>query len=95
MPAPRLADYWSSAVRIKKLKEENQVNITKRRANLNIQKYTLPHWINLINFIPVFNIKGIAKKIGGIAKKYQPLFIQQRFKQWVEQGNVPIPNILI
>ena len=36
MPAPRLADYWSSAVRIKKLKEENQVNIIKRRVNLNI-----------------------------------------------------------
>ena len=75
MPAPRLADYWSSAVRIKKLKEENQVNIIKRRANLNIIIYVAS--LNLFtNVILIFNIKGIAKKVGGIAKKYQPLFIQ-------------------
>lgn len=27
MPAPRLADYWSTAIKLKKLKEENQVGL--------------------------------------------------------------------
>jgi hypothetical protein len=34
IPAPRLADYWSTGIRIKKIKEENQVHNNRNYIDL-------------------------------------------------------------